>query len=196
MILPYEIEATGRAAQDGVGILLFLDGQPQPYKCTEEDTYSYIHTFYPIDGETYTTELIFTPVTGREGDMLEIYGININCPSVYASDGSASPLFSLSSVGAGTRLMFTEAPQKVDFGVSLDRVISCAVTYTDVTSDEIRGWSADDLEENSEYHFYVNDRADTDNLKISGITSNEPVNLRFEVWGSPYIQYGLVFFYG
>lgn len=194
MVLPYEINATGRAAQDGIGILLFLDGRPQPYKCSEDDTYSYIHTFYPTDGETYITELIFTPVTGQEGDMLEIYGININCPSIYASDGSVSPLFSLNSVGAGTQLKFVETPAEVDYGLNFDRVISQTVTHLDVSSAEIQGWSTIDLEENYESHLYVNNHSDTDRLNISGITATEPISLRFEIWGSPYIEYGLVFF--
>ena len=47
MHIDYFMAVSGNVAKDGVGLLVILDGQPQPYKTAEEDNYSYLHTFYP-----------------------------------------------------------------------------------------------------------------------------------------------------
>ena len=47
MSMGYEIGSSGKIRESGIGILLFLDGQPQPYRLEGESTYTYLHTFYP-----------------------------------------------------------------------------------------------------------------------------------------------------
>ena len=66
MVLPFRVEGSGSIVCSGIGILLFVDGLPQPYK-TEGTDYGFLHTFFPPDNEAYTVDLVFTPVTGKPG---------------------------------------------------------------------------------------------------------------------------------
>ena len=47
MTLPIFLESSGRVQTVGIGILLFLDGKPQPYRLEGESEYTYLHIFYP-----------------------------------------------------------------------------------------------------------------------------------------------------
>lgn len=55
----------------GVEIQLFLNGEPQPFKTEQDETYRYTHILYPLKSRTLQ-ELTFTPVAGQKGDVLQL----------------------------------------------------------------------------------------------------------------------------
>lgn len=64
------------------GFLVFIDGEPQPYKVdTTKSSYEYIHEFKLVNNEEKNIKFIFTPVTGKKGDLLEISIVSIFYPS-------------------------------------------------------------------------------------------------------------------
>ncbi len=77
MHLPFHYVAGYDTDLVGLGLMVFLDGQPQPYKISETGEYEYLHTFMQTGGEG---ELIFTPVCGKAGDTLELYAALIPAP--------------------------------------------------------------------------------------------------------------------
>lgn len=76
--IDYFVRASGNAKN--VGFLVFVDGKPQPYKFNSaEAPYEYMHIFdVEEDGKDTPFTFIFTPVTGKQGDTL-----NVNITSIY-----------------------------------------------------------------------------------------------------------------
>ncbi len=192
--MPYTINATGSVADQGVGILLFLDGRPQPYKTAENNTYQYMHIFYPVSGEEYIADISFIPVTGQAGDTLELYAATILNPNFSIEEGITGFVYTTGSVVSCTRLRYDVTPPSGDFELTNNRIVSLASSYVDTKFTEISGWSDMDLMEKVEAHLYVNGVDDIRDCIVYGVTAEENVTLRYEVWGSPYVHYGLVVF--
>lgn len=192
MHMEFGITATGSMATQGTGILLFIDGQLQPYKTAGDDTYRYMHVFHPQDGQRLVEELIFSPVTGTEGDDLELWYAGIFWPDYsYSADGAQGMVLSSGMPASGLRLKYAASPSDVDLMDTTDRVISWSCNQVEVTKLEIDGWTQTDFQEKYEYHMYVND---SEAQYIMGIHEETPVRVRFEIWGNPYVHYGLVLF--
>lgn len=70
--IDYSVRASGKAKN--VGFLVFIDGKPQPYKFnTTEAPYEYMHIFeLEEDNQDTPFTFVFTPVTGKQGDILPI----------------------------------------------------------------------------------------------------------------------------
>ena len=101
MCTPIKIESTGALRKAGTGILLFIDGQPQPYRLEGESTYAYYHCFYP-ESEDEVYNLFFTPITGQSGDTLEVYILSLQKPDYLPSDGvPGMMIFTKGSIGSG-----------------------------------------------------------------------------------------------
>lgn len=191
MRMTFEISASGNMTEHGTGFLLFVDGRLQPYKTEDDDTYRYMHVFYPEDGVDLVKDMIFVPVTGEAGDVLEIWYARIYWPEYsLLEDGAAGIVLSTHSTAAGTRLELGATPPELELPEVSDRMISSQISYVDLKPSEISGWTEQDLQEKCEFRMYVNGSA---SRYIFGI-SEEPVKLRFEVWGNPYVHYGLIFF--
>ena len=70
--LPYRLTATGYAKN--VGVRLFMDGEPIPFKINEESAeYEYFHVFdLEKDDEDFDFTFLFTPHRGKAGDTLSL----------------------------------------------------------------------------------------------------------------------------
>ena len=195
MHMPFSIRASGTCAEHNYGILLFVDGQIQPYKTPDNDNYSYMHTFNPE--RRILTELIFTPLTGDEGDVLEICFAGIYWPDYsYIEDGHKGMIITSGAMEGLTRLKMSATPNTVDCPGVTDRLLSWTVSQEPLTSKDTRGWTEQDFQEKMEFSFKVNPdvmknrRSDM----VWNISEDEPIKIRFEVWGNPYVHYGLVLF--
>ena len=78
--LEYKVNASGDAKN--VGFLMFVDGVPQPYKINDPSASAeYMHIFdLQADNVDYPFTFIFTPVTGKQGDTLELTIASIYYP--------------------------------------------------------------------------------------------------------------------
>lgn len=79
--LDYTVRASGKAKN--IGFLVYVDGVPQPYKINETDApYEYMHIFdLPEDDIGVPFSFIFTPVTGKNGDILTLNIVSVYNPS-------------------------------------------------------------------------------------------------------------------
>lgn len=71
---------------DGIGLLLLLDGRPQPYRTGDSDALRYMHTFQPLMGGGPDVELTFDPVAGHEGQTLDLVAVAVKNPDRHTSD--------------------------------------------------------------------------------------------------------------
>lgn len=190
MRLPYVISARGM--QDlGVGILLFVDGHPQPYKTTENDTYAYMHTFYPDIKGHAVNELIFTPVVGNVGDTLELYTININAPDYVIDELDFGFAHTSGSIAAGTRLKYQKTPDSTSVPDAHTCVSAFSMEYIELSIDEIAGWTDTQLRKEVEWHFFLNG---AEGGSLTGIGSGGILNASFAIWGNSDAAFGLVLY--
>ena len=194
MCTPIKIESTGALRKAGTGILLFVDGQPQPYRLEEEDSYSYFHCFYPKrTREIYN--LYFTPITGSAGDTLEVYILSLQKPEYLPSDGNPGMMiYTSGSIGAGWRLKFEATPPEADFPEKQVRLSDAEIAATDASFGDTVGWSEEDLRERLGSRSYVNEAPHNGQNRVYNITADTPVDLRYELWGTPYIESSVIFY--
>lgn len=190
MSLGYWMEAEGYS-NIGLGIFLFVDGQPQAYKTESDGTEQYMHILYPPEGEKITGQFLFTPASGEQDDTLEIYIMHINDPA-HSIDDPPGAYQSAGAGSIGSRIMLEQAPPSTTKSVFQERVMSSSITHTDLAESEIRGWSEEDLRSKLEYHFYVNGRKDF--AELFSIADSEPLDCRFEMWGCPNGEFTLTIF--
>ena len=190
MNLGYWIEAEGYS-NIGLGMFLFVDGQPQLYKTEQDDTLRYMHILYPPEGEKITGQFIFTPVSGKQGDTLEIYTMHINYPA-HSIDDPPGVYQTFGAGAIGSRMLLEQTPPSTIQPVFQERILSSSITHTDLAESEIRGWSEEELRSKLEYHFYVNGRKDF--AELFSIADSEPLDCRFEMWGCPNGEFTLTIF--
>ena len=194
MVLPFRVEGSGSIVCGGIGILLFVDGLPQPYK-TEGTDYGFLHTFFPPDNEAYTVDLVFTPVTGKAGDDLEVYAVSVLAPNYsYTSKDSQAFPYTGGSPSAGFRLKYQQTPPEETFPKESLWLSNVEIRKESLSFSEIGDWSEQELQENLEYHFFANNILDTFAPYVYEVEGAQPIHLRYEVFGSPYVRYHLVFF--
>lgn len=193
MALTYSITASGFTTT-GIGVLLFVDGQPQPYKTADDDTYRYLHVFYPPNEMQQKYDVTFVPVTGEAGDMLELSIININFPSYTALYGNYGFAYTDGAVEVSTRLYYESTPDRLELPRGEDRVLSVNVSHVDLTAAEIQGWSGDDLLKRIEANIYINGETEHKTIKYYGVDPDEPLKILVEMLGCHYAEYSLVLF--
>ena len=194
LVVPCSIKASGNIGSKGIGVLLFVDGLPQPYKAEGKD-YAYLHTFAFDRPESRVIDLSFTPVTGEAGDELEIYGVSVVAPHYsYTEEGLLSFVYTGTSPVVGCRLKYQETPPAEVFPKASPRLSQLEIRKEPLSYSEVGTWTEQDLQENYEFHFYANNAPDGGSPRIYQVRENQPVKLRFELFGTPYVHYGVVFF--
>ena len=193
MAIPFEITATGALAERTIGIILFVDGQPQPYRTNEDSEYKYMHIFKASLKGVCRTTLMFVPVTGKQGDDLEIYAKPLLDPLRTLAENGQGPAIT-NTAHSSFRLKYNATPAVFTCPGTRLRLSESTVSFVDTTYDEIGSWSDQALIEKNETHLYVNEISDKGATTIFGISAETEVNLKFEIWGSPYVHYGIVFF--
>ena len=194
MCTPIKIESTGALRKAGTGILLFVDGQPQPYRLEGESTYTYCHCFYP-ESENEVYDLFFTPITGQSGDTLEVYILSLQKPDYLPSDGvPGMMIFTKGSIGSGWRLKFEATPPEAVFPEKQIRLFDAEITTMDASYGDTAGWSEEDIRELLDSRSYVNGIPHNRKSCVYNITADTPVDLRYELWGTPYIKSSVIFY--
>lgn len=194
MRLPFFISSSGRIQEVGIGILLFLDGQPQPYRLEGETEYTYLHTFYPTE-DTITLDFYFVPVTGTEGDALEFYAMSLLRPDYYPSQGQARTMvYSDGATFAGMRLIYQQTPPEADVPAPVVRLEDVQVSQQDCSFEDIAGWTSMDMKTKIQDRHTANDIPPNLPNRIYEITPESIVDLHYELWGAEALQCNYVVF--
>ncbi len=190
MTLQMDLEHSGRSGKFGTGLLLFVDGQPQPYKTDEEDYYSYMHTFYHRNSSKEFT-VSFIPVTGKEGDTLELCGTLVDSAYYDPAKGVGSCMPGKAPVSI--RMVYTATPPADTDLCQPNVMLSDVQIYkTDTKATDVVGWSAEDLFKRIGTRFLVDGQ--TFPATRYEMSKEQPVSLEFNLWGTTTVKYGLVLF--
>lgn len=190
MVLPFSMLLEGGQAPEGIGLLLFLDGQPQPYKNGPDGESSYLHTYHPESGTELITDLVFTPVTGKTGDTLEFYAMAVPNPGHILRELDLPYSNTYGAVACGFRLKFRADPPQQQLPAVGDQLRITSVSYEDLTdADRLREPDAD-----AKKVMYVNGESEYVTTTFYEITPDTPLDIRVEVWGESFLHYTLVFY--
>ena len=196
MYLPFSIESSGLMSTYDVGVLLFVDGIAQPYRVSPDGEYAYMHTISQNDGKevvgatTTIVDIYFVPITGEKGDMLEIYALCMLEPDHLPSQGINGHALTSGAVSSGFRLKYNATPPEDTYPEKTVKLMEVSTSVADCTAQDIDKWTNTDMVENMRYAF----RANEEKMNVYGVGEDDCITLRYEVWGTPYVHYGLVFF--
>lgn len=205
MNIPLHVDGSGIITAYGIGILLMFDGRPQPYRTSENDEYKYMHSFtkdiYPVDKSgniNIDTILSFTPLSGQKGDLIPCDLISIVDPNFSPAEwgilGTTGHKLTSAYMNLKTNIRFEADPPEAERLQVEDRLKSVEITTIETTSEEISGWTSDDMLKFNRHKIYVNDRDLARGGSTWDVTEDTEIVIRFEVWGSPYVHYELLIF--
>ena len=103
-------------------------------------------------------------------------------------------IFTKGSIGSGWRLEFEATPPEADFAEKQVRLSDAKITATDASYGDTVGWSEEDIRELLDSRSYVNGIPHNRKSCVYNITADTPVDLRYELWGTPYIKSSVIFY--
>lgn len=175
------------------GIHLYVDGKPQPYYTADNETLQYMQTFPSGNGQAFTLDLIFTPITGKCGDVLEIGFAVVAYPDYFIDDDWAGiTLMDWSGMGLTVRTKYLADPPQAQYPDGTDRMIRFSQEYVDLTASEAEMFSSGEYEKEVAYTLFANNRESYGNL--FSLTDGDSLNVEFELKGSPVADFGLVLY--
>ena len=196
--LDYRFSLNGK--MDTVGFLLFLDGQPQPYKVNDTTAeYEYCHSFPAKEDQSIS--FLFEPVTGSAGDTLALTVVSITNPDFQPDMESTSSYgWYHKTLDSRVELQFNvDAPTAHSDLPPVREIFSQSeVREEKVTAQYVEnelpkyGWggvSMDTLDSGIYYTFSCDGGIVCDNLRVSA-----PVPLRFTMCGTAGTSYSIAFF--
>ena len=113
------------AGLDGknIGILLYVDGHPQPYYTAGDELPRYMQTFPSMDGREGVVDLVFTPITGQAGDTLEIGFVIVADPEYFIDDPwTGITISDWCGMGLTIRMKYLADPPVAEVPETKDRV--------------------------------------------------------------------------
>ncbi|WP_322200903.1 hypothetical protein [Acutalibacter intestini] len=196
--LEYQFSLTGK--MDSVGFLLFLDGQPQPYKVNDTTAeYEYCHSFPAEEDQRFS--FLFEPVTGSTGDTLALTVVSITNPDFQPDMESTSSYgWYHKTLDSRVELQFNAdapaapsdlPPVREIFSQSEAREEKVTAQYVENELPKY-GWggvSMDTLDSGIYYTFSCDGDIPYDNLRVSA-----PAPLRFTMCGTAGTSYSIAFF--
>lgn len=111
MHLPYSFVYSGnKLSEYGLAIMLFLDGQLQPFRIGESDSLQNVHILYPEEtngSKTVTIDLIFIPISGNSGDTLDLTIISRQYPDWKWDQNEVGSNENISQISTRLKLFYT-----------------------------------------------------------------------------------------
>ena len=196
--LEYRFSLTGK--MDTIGFLLFLDGQPQPYKVDVSTAeYEYCHSFPAAEEQIIS--FLFEPVTGCAGDTLTLTVVSVTNPDFQPDMESTSSYgWYHKTLDSHVELKFNAdapgvhsdfPPVREIFSQSEVREEKVTARYVETELPK-HGWggvSMDTLDSGSYYTLSYDGNLVYDNLRVSA-----PVTLRYTMCGTAGASYSIAFF--
>ena len=192
MSIKFALKGYGRAGRNGVGILLFLDGRPQPYRLEGDTDYQYMHRF-TLDNEMIYPVFYFTPVTGQAGDTLEMAALTIPYPDYLPSKENPRMVTGTNgSFGLSFPLQIDEAPVETKMPEKLTLLSEPEITYEPCAPQDVLGWENDDFQIKYGHESEVNGM--TNGLNVFENFHKEALDLKYSLWGTTLVHYTVVYF--
>ncbi len=178
----------------GLGILLFVDGYPQPYRAEGDTEASYMHVFFPPDrtDDFDYYDLTFVPVTGKAGDTLDVWVHAIRCPELFPTIRWSPSLGDM--LNSGVSLRFLADPPQTELPSIQDRLVSQTVTVEELRTEDLHGSTIDQLQAKNNFQTTVEDWENKDLVFYLSAREDMTIHLRSVAYGAASTEYRLVVF--
>jgi hypothetical protein len=137
LVLDYFVKAEGKATN--VGFLVYVDGIAQPYKLhTTDSDYQYMHILDVEDNEDTPFQFIFTPITGKKGETVNITITSIYHPSFIPDMKETMSYGGYHDALSGTtQIEFHENPESLDLAeLPRNRILNNVHLSTEPVTDD------------------------------------------------------------
>ena len=192
MSIKFSLDGYGRAGRNGVGILLFLDGRPQPYRLEGDTDYQYMHRF-TLNNEIIYPVFYFTPITGQAGDTLEMTTLTVLYPEYLPSKGNPGMMtYTRGSLGVSFPLQIDATPAEAKIPEKLTLLSEPEITYEPCAPQDVLGWENDDFQIKYGHESEVNGM--TNGLNVFENFHKEALDLKYSLWGTTLVHYTVVYF--
>lgn len=196
--IDYSINANGKNKE--FGLLVFIDGVPQPYKIdTTEAPYEYMHIFNPEkDNVDMLFKFIFTPVTGKEGDTLDITITSTYNPS-FVPDMKETTSYGgyQSTLEMSNTIVFNEDPDTLDaLDIPQDVYVSNMLQTTEPITNDLLEKHGVDLE-TLDTSMLTELELDGENVELVGnlqVDDKGTLNVKYKIFGQPGVRYQTTFY--
>ncbi|MCD8119637.1 MAG: hypothetical protein LUE29_09190 [Lachnospiraceae bacterium] len=199
MYLPCSLGAQG-SIEGGVVLLMFLDGEPQPYRVEGGDgegdiSCAYSHVFYPEEDETMICEIYFTPLTGEAGETLEYWFAAIPWASYFPPEFRINPwLLTAGAMEAGGRILFeADTPDDQENQTVITEAAYDDATYT-ITYEDIQDNESLAISTGTTSLWYVDGARAVYRGIEYGVAEGDIITIRYVIYGSTYETFGLTFY--
>lgn len=169
-------------SQKGIALFLYVDGRAQPFRTEAEPEDAYLHMIYPKNNQDTFTELYFTPLTGKEGDTLEICVLSIADP-YYSFTNGPNAQETCSSV---VQMKYEATPPACVMPAVQDRICS----WTSYTEERL---SERVYDKEVDWSLRIGGRYATSG-PLHYNFRKETVLLSVRLWGDPAAEFGLIFY--
>lgn len=196
--IDYSINAVGK--NKDFGLLIFIDGIPQPYKIdTTEAPYEYMHIFNPEkDDVDMLFTLVFTPVTGKKGDTLDITISSTYNPS-FTPDMKETSSYGgyQSTLEVSNRVVFNQNPEAFEpSNIPQDVYVSNVQQTTEPITNDLLEKHGVDLE-TLDTQMLTEFEIDGENVELIGnlqIDDKGTLKVRYKIFGQPGVRYQTTFY--
>lgn len=203
MRLPYTFTYRGsELSRFGVSIMVFLDGQLQPFRTSENDTLQYVHILYPEEAPRdteLTLDLIFTPIMGQRGDVMDLTILSREFADW--EWGSDSVGLSGNSSSITTRLKFSQTPPEAALPENRSRILNWDCSYTDATLAEYESWDKDSMNKlrtcvriDGEGYGHHPDQSNQGFRYLYNVTEATPMELTLDLVNTSGVEYSIAIF--
>ena len=200
--LDYFIAADGIAKK--TGFLIYVDGIPQPYKIEldgKDMDYQYMHELELDEGKKTDFKFIFSPVSGKKGEILPITITSITYPS-YTPDiiETSSYGYAHQALDATYSIFFEQDTDGVeDFELKPEICLSNVDISNIVFNSEEKekyssGLNTYDFEKQVYSKLYIND----EDMKLASsydINNKDKIHIRYEITGHPGLKYKSILYF-
>lgn len=203
MHIPYAFTYSGsELSRYGVALMIFLDGQLQPFWTNEDGTLQYVHIIYPeacMKDTTVLLDLIFTPIMGQNGDILDI---SILCKQLADWEwGNESVGMTGYTSCITTRMKYVNTPLKAELPETENRIKEWSCNYTDATLAEYESWKEDSWNKLSTciridgngYGHHA-DQSGQSYRYLYDVTASTPMEVTLDMVNTSGVEYGVVIF--
>lgn len=185
-VLALDYYAWGYGTATNFGILLFVDGEPQPFYTDGDSETAYMHYFsIEEDYDTIYFTMYLTPVTGQTGDTLTLTVCTIN-NAQYQPDMVETVSYAgyHDSLELCPNLHFAATPETVDWADTVEAMTNVSISSSLMTEDfaESHGHETEELEDWAYCTVYYDGLTQYDNLDV---TDQETVHITILLYGGP-----------
>lgn len=186
--MTFDLYLTAQGLQEeGVALMLFLDGLPQPFRVEGSGELVYQYMIYPKNGRDSGVSVSFTPVTGEAGEKLELCVLYF--PSLYSPAEPEIMRGFYQERGVQfhmLRIKFEETPPEAELPPVRDRVVSQGSGYETM---DLSGW----LEENVAWNVYFNGSI-TNGQILRDFEAEDLLGMEFLIYGRSEDEFRLILY--